>query len=380
MIRQKLANGLFRAKRGYDRFTMHWKQRLGWLEPVIIEPYRSYGTRERLLVRGRVMEDREFGKVSANSSRWRNLLHIYRHFHTDEIPDARVCVRLADQECEAQCDGEGYFTLELTPKQPVDGDSLWQDIEVELIEPKAEGQGKVEATAQVFVPPADAEFGIISDIDDTVIITGANDFLRNLRANWMNNAETRRPFPGVDAFYTALQQGPAERGRNPIFYVSSSSWNIYPLFVDLLDRHDIPPGPLLLRNIGLDRQKILDTGHKNYKLDHIRPIFETYPELSFVLIGDSGQKDPEIYREVVHDYADRVKAIYIRDVTSPQRDKEIHAIADELAERGVPMVLADTSVTAAQHAVEHALITPAAMEKVRAEVERDQQRPEKREE
>lgn len=371
----ELARAIYHVKRAADRQKLHWKRRLGWLEPVSILPYRTYGTPERLTVHGRVVEDRELDKVGANSSPWHNLLHTFRLYHTDEIPDARVRVRFGGLEHEAQCDGDGFFTLELKPTTPLETDGQWHKVEVELIEPKADGQGTVCAVAEVYVPPAGAEFGVISDIDDTVIITGANHMLRKFRTNWLNNADTRRPFPGVDALYTALQHGPDGQGKNPIFYVSSSAWNVYELFISLLDQHAIPRGPLLLRNMGLDRRRGLGFSHKDHKLEQIRPIFETYPDLPFVLVGDSGQKDPEIYRRVTEAYPGRVCAVYIRDVTSPRRDMEVHAIADDLKAHGVPVVLAEDSVEVARHAAEQQLISADAVATIRSDCERDQRRP-----
>lgn len=159
--------------------------------------------------------------------------------------------------------------------------------------------------------------------------------------------------------------------ENPVFYVSSSAWNVYELFVSLLDQHEIPRGPLLLRNLGLDRRRGLGVSHIDHKFDQIRPIFETYPELPFVLVGDSGQKDPEIYRQVIDAFPGRVRAVYIRDVTSPERDAEVHTIAGDLEAHGVPVVLAEDSVEVARHAAELGLISPSAVELVSADCERD---------
>lgn len=376
-IRAAVASRLFSAKRAFDIHKMRWKRRLGWLEPVIIIPYRGYGTPRQLSLRGRVVEEKEMEleQINAETSPWRNMVHMYRHFHSDEVPEARIRARFQDRVCETTSDAEGFFHIDIEPATPLARDQTWYAVELELLGPKARGQGDVRATGHVVVPPPDAEFGIISDMDDTVIHTGATTLFRQWRTILFNNAYTRRPFEGVDAFYTALQKGPDAQGHNPVFYVSSSAWNLYELFTSILDLHEIPTGPLLLRNYGLDRRKGINFSHKDHKFDQIKPILDTYPELPFVLIGDSGQKDPEIYRQIVDDYPGRIRAIYIRDVTSPRRDREVHAIADAVQSSGVALVLAEDSITAAQHAANHGLISHAALPGIAREKQRDEQRP-----
>lgn len=375
-LRRTLAGGLFQTKRSYDIHKMRWKRRLGWLEPVMIIPYRGYGTRHKLTFRGRIEEDKEFENetIGKDSSAWRNLRHMYRHFHSDEVPEARVRAFVVGRIYETYTDHEGFFKFDIDISSMHLEQKTWQPVDLELVEPKAKNQGPVRATAQVLTPANDVEFGIISDIDDTVIRTGATTLFRQWRTILFNNAYTRRPFAGIDAFYRALSLGANERSENPIFYVSSSSWNLYMLFSNILELHDIPAGPLMLRNYGLDRRKGISFGHRDHKIEQIRPILDMYPNLQFVLIGDSGQKDPEIYRELVHIYPDRIRAIYIRDVTSFKRDREVRAIAEELAALGVSMVLTEDTFGAAEHAAAHGLISSAALPHIRREKQEDEER------
>ena len=85
--------------------------------------------------------------------------------------------------------------------------------------------------------------------------------------------------------------GPDSKSSNPVFYVSSSPWNIYDMLVDFLNVHGVPPGPLFLKDWSLS---VLGK-HRDYKLGVIRRLLRTYEDLPFVLIGDSGEEDPEIY-------------------------------------------------------------------------------------
>jgi phosphatidate phosphatase APP1 len=232
---------------------------------------------------------------------------------------------------------------------------MWHEIDVELIDAPYGFTSGIKETADVLVPPADAEYGIISDIDDTIVKTTATSLLAMSRNTFFHNAHTRLPFAGVSEFYKSLQLGRNGKRNNPFFYVSSSPWNLYDLLIDFLDINDIPEGPLLLRDFGLDVEKE-SSDHMGHKFKEIKNILLTYPQLNFVLIGDSGQEDPAIYREVVKQFPNRILAIYIRDVQLADREKIAVDISNTLAESKVDMVIVDNTVEAAEHAAKNGLI------------------------
>ena len=102
----------------------------------------------------------------------------------------------------------------------------------------------------------------------------------------------------------------------------------------------------------------------------IERIFQTYPHLPFVLVGDSGESDAEIYAEVAHKFPGRVLSIYIRDVTGGEGDGKVLKLREEMARIGVDMVLARDSFAAAAHAMALGLITPGELRSVAQSVER----------
>ena len=93
--------------------------------------------------------------------------------------------------------------------------------------------------------------------------------------------------------------------------------------------------------------------------------------MPFVLIGDSGQHDPEVYRRLVERHGARIRAVYIRDVAArgPERAAEVAAIAAALRATGGHLVLAADSVAMAEDAARLGLIAPAALDSVRSRVE-----------
>jgi phosphatidate phosphatase APP1 len=339
-------------------------------------PYRGHGTTETLYVRGRVLEGTPIPPASEHDTAWRNLANTLRRLETDEVPAARVLARAGEATAETLADEEGYFEFELDAHTFTGGKEVWRAVKLELLDPLHKEGHPTTAVAHVLVPPEQSRFGVISDIDDTVVKTDVTNLLRMLRLVFLTNARTRLPFEGVAAFYRALHRGDAGDTTNPIFYVSSSPWNLYDLLHEVFEVHGIPAGPLFLKDYGIAREVLLSLGHREHKLRSIEHILETHPGLPFVLVGDSGQQDPEIYLEVARRYPGRIKVVYIREVAvSTDRDQELRAIATEIAGLGVDMVLAADTVTAARHALSLDLIDEESLVEVVGEKSREARRP-----
>ena len=361
----------------FDLLKYRLRERIGGRDPIMIQPYRGFGTREKVYLKGRVLEDKGIPPAEDNDTIWENLANMYRRFESDEIPFARVLARIHGAEQEVVTDIEGFFDIEIDLPELLPGDKLWQPVEMELLEPHREGYPPVHAEAQVLVVPQDAEFGVISDVDDTVVHTDATNLIRMARTVFLGNARTRLPFKGVAAFYRALLRGKSGNEINPLFYVSSSPWNLYDLLSDFFQLQDIPFGPMLfLRDWGISEDEIIPVRHRIYKLAAIRQIMTLLPEMSFILIGDSGQEDPEIYRDVVQEFPGRILAVYIRNVSRDlKRPEAIRELAKEVVAAGSTLILADDTIPMAEHAVEMGWISPAALPEIREEKEKDEAPP-----
>lgn len=325
--------------------------------------YRGFGSADALHVTGRVLANPRLGVSRAEDPWWRNLIATYRRMGSAEVPGAQVEVEVNGGTAQAVTDDEGYFRARVVPAMPLREDRLWHDGTVRLA-----GDASIRERLYVLTPPPAAEFGVVSDLDDTVVRTDVANTMRMLREILIGNARTRLPFPGVAAFYRALHRGRSGARLNPVFYVSSSPWNLYDLLLDFLEHRDIPVGPLFLRDWGVSEQEILPRGHGLHKQGAIRQILDTYPAMRFILIGDSGQEDPEIYRDVVRDYPHRVLAVYIRNVTPhPLRVETIRKLADEVKDAGSTLVLSDDTLSAARHAAEQGWIDQRELDEVAAE-------------
>jgi phosphatidate phosphatase APP1 len=373
--------------------TESWRERLGRLAREVggeldrasrslgigmprryeIVPYRGYAGDTRVLVHGRVQEAKVIPPATATDSAWRNLYHTFRRIDADPLPHARVRIAVGGVVCEATADNEGFVREWIDLPAPLPSTSPWQPATLELLAPPRADHPAVRAVGEVRVPVGAPSFGIISDLDDTVIQSRITSFLQAVRTVMLGNARTRLPFPGVAAFYRALEQGGDGTRLNPIFYVSSSPWNIHDIIADFMDIQGIPRGPITLRDWDVVLSALTSSRLNNFKEPVIRELLDLYPTLPFILIGDNSQKDPEIYRAILGRYPGRILAIYIRNVdANPERSASVQALAKEVLAAGSTLVLADDTYAAAQHAAEQGWIMKGALPAIKEEKKADE--------
>lgn len=336
----------------------------GGRHPMIV-PYIGFGNPGKLWVKGRVLDESLFREQNGEDSRWSNFVALYQRLESDEVAGARVRAHFQGQTVDTVSDRGGYFSFDIVPPQALAGGT--HTVELEL----PDSDEPARTTAEVIVAPASARFGIISDIDDTVLWTNVTNKLNMALMLARSNAHTRKPFKGVAAFYRALKRGASGNEDNPVFYVSSSPWHLFGPLVEFLRVQGIPLGPLLLRELGM-RQVFKLTSHGNHKLEKIGLILSYYPELQFVLIGDSGEQDPEIYADVVRRHPNQVKVIYIRNVNpDPARIDALDKLIEEVSATGTQLILAPDSVFAASHAAAEGLIHIDRLAAVRSDKKED---------
>ena len=320
-------------------------ERLVDRDPYHVAGYRGYAASGRVLLLGRVLQNEGLPDPDSSHSKIRNFVAMLKRLESDPLPFARVRARLPGGGLrELIADDEGFIRQWVQLDAPLQPG--WGSIELELADPGG-GVPRV-GHALYLTPPASAAYGVISDMDDTVLQSHVTDFIRAARMVLLENARTRLPFPGVAAFYRALEEGRTGRAGNPIFYVSSSPWNLYDVIAEFLEAQEIPAGPLLLRDWDLGLSLLRNAG---YKTGVIREILATYPLLPFILVGDSGQEDPEIYADIVATHPGRILAVYIRSVLRhPEDSPAIRELAERVSRAGSTLVLADDTLAAARHA------------------------------
>jgi phosphatidate phosphatase APP1 len=341
----------------FDRVFWGLRRRFGHLGPLQVVAYRGYGSGARAHVRGRVLEASVLERSLPNDSRLRSVRRMLRRFNSREVPEATVTVTWGEQQALGRADDEGYFDVEMTPalvpaSEVPEAARDWNAAQVEVTDCPVRGFVPVRSAADILIPSDSVELGIISDIDDTVLQTHVTQKLKMIWVTLSGSAFTRMPFEGTSELYRALSEGRSGRASNPVFYVSKSPWNLYDFLVDFMDHHQLPRGPLLLRDIGLREAPPID-----HKTEAVQRLLETYPQLPFVLIGDSGERDPDIYLTTAARYPGRIKAIYIRDLGGKHGSAgRADALSAQARSLGTEMLWVEHAREALEHARRSGLV------------------------
>jgi phosphatidate phosphatase APP1 len=264
----------------------------------VITAYTGYGAPGWCRVMARVVLTR-----GADSRKRLEKVRGWRSFLSSPVSNAVVRIQVGDNITETRTDRSGYVDCrvrgDLTPG--------WGKARL-----TTEGAAAAEAPIRV-VDPA-AKFGLISDIDDTVMVTALP---RPLLAAWNTfvlDEHARMAVPGMAVLYERLVN--ANSGA-PVFYLSTGAWNVAPTLTRFLSRHLYPAGPLLLTDWGPTPDRWFRSGQE-HKRNTLRRLAQEFPHVRWLLIGDDGQHDQEIYSEFAHAHPDNVAAVAIRRLSSTQ--------------------------------------------------------------
>lgn len=327
---------------------------------IRLAPYLSYGTQNHLYQLGRALDDDKL-KIVEDQSFFRTLRNTYKQFDTDEIAEVTVGLKLpSGTVLTSRTNRKGYFLFDKTTSanlQQHTNEQGWLPLDLFFVD-------KIKDTtissdnlfdSEILIPPATAEFGVISDIDDTILHTGVTSFLkwRVVRNSLFKNTYDRISLEGSPKFYRDLHSGKTGNEQNPIFYLSNSPWNLYEYLKLFLEVNIFPKGPILLRNFQSPFDRSIKP-EKPHKQKEILNILNTYPDLNFILIGDSGEHDPRIYTDIAAQFPDRILAIYLRSVKHKKRMKRVESIVDNFST--VPVLSVMNSKEAEDHARESGFI------------------------
>ncbi|MDP5169166.1 MAG: DUF2183 domain-containing protein [Bacteroidia bacterium] len=351
--KKNIHTSIWRAETQIDNLRARFREQMGLNRDWYVQLYHGYASRNHVHVEGRVLQDRNIA-VSRSDSFFTNLLNTYKRLGSREAPHAVIELRVLTHQVVLTADDEGYF------RTRIDHDGSLPDLPFEvsaqLLAP--------EPVSQLFkglvfpVTPA-AAMGVISDVDDTILVTGATSLRQMARWTFLHNAHTRHRLPGVGQWYRSLSEGAHETQQNPFFYVSSSPWNFFDLLHDFICLNHIPQGPLLLRDYGIDEQKMVVPTHGSHKIERCEALFYAFPHLCFVLIGDAGQEDAFIYRELLSRHPHRIKAVIIRAVPAHKRQQQIRQLVADASAQGKPMYWIETSLDGAHICQELGLLNEA---------------------
>lgn len=292
---------LHRAARIEDAFH-RWRERRGrkrGLKTTII-PYAGYGAPGWTRVLCRVVltrGDHEAAKQRAEKVRG------WRSFFSIPVDDVTVTVTAGGSEVQVTPGRGGVLDVRID----TDFTPGWQSITLRTDDTEP-------VSAPVFILDPASEFGIISDVDDTVMVTALP---RPFLAAWNTfvlDEHARDAVAGMSVLYDRLTK--ANPGA-PVIYLSTGAWNVAPTLTRFMERNMYPRGPLLLTDWGPTHDRWFRSGQE-HKRTSLARIAEEFPAMKWLLFGDDGQHDEEIYREFAAVHPENVAAIAIRQLSTAE--------------------------------------------------------------
>jgi len=327
-------------------------------DPLQIIAFQTYGTSHHLYIRGRAIEDENINLEQKGL--FALFINSWKRFETDEIKNTALKVTLSNGAIfKTTTDDHGYFILDEKTEglSALANDDGWISFQLSYDDEgiKRHIQNDNRFLGELLIPSQKSDFGVISDIDDTILHTGVVSTLkwRVLINSIFKNAASRIPLEGAAEFYHKLHYGKSGKHANPIFYVSHSPWNLYRYLDFFLKQHHFPKGPILLRSFK-DIFKKKSQGDKPQKQKEILNILKAYPDLKFILIGDCGEYDADIYLEITEKFKTQILAIYLRSVSHKKKMLRISELFKDY--KTIPVLLVKSSDEAINHAKAHGFI------------------------
>ena len=281
----------------------------------ILQLYRGYANQQELIVMGHVFKrtyEYDFQKKN-----FKNATSIINQFRIKTLQNFDVYLKLGDQEIHSKTLADGYFKFCIPLEKEFNFG--WKEYEVS-IKHKAE----IITAKGSFIRPHPGNLGIISDIDDTFLISHTKNIFKKMYILLFKNVNDRKVFKDVVPHYQALSSAGRNNKdeQNAFFYISSSEWNLYRFIVKFTKIHQLPRAVILLKDIkrGITDFFMSGRGNHNHKFDKIKHVLEFYPNLKYVLLGDDSQHDPFLYEHICKIFPVTVKAVYIRQTGKFQKE------------------------------------------------------------
>ncbi len=278
-----------------------------------VKVYHGFGHMHLLTLYGHVQHNRFNTERNYNNNILSNIIHLVKLFCVVPVAGGRLRLLWNEQQFFATTGDDGFFKFEWSSIAEVPAG--WHGLAVQLLDDA--GNTVKTGQGEIFVPHS-TQFGFISDIDDTVMVSHSATIFRRLRVLFTRNPKTRKAFTTVRKHYLLLSEAHTTPDvPNPFFYVSSSEWNLYDDLTAFFDYNHLPKGAFLLSQVKQWFQ-LFTTGKTKHegKLLRIYRILQAFPRQQFVLLGDNSQADPDIYAQIALKYPKQIFAVYIRNIVT----------------------------------------------------------------
>lgn len=318
----------------------------------ILRLYRGYANEQELIVMGHVFKPTSKEDYDFQKKNFKNANSIIKMFRIPTLPNFDIYLHLNGQQIHTKTLDDGFFKfcVPLSNHQKYG----WTDYVVSTIYNQ-----ETITEAGSYIKPHIGNFGFISDIDDTFLVSHTRNFLKKLYILLFKNVNDRKVFEDVVQHYQALSSAGKNNKseQNPFFYVSSSEWNLYRFITHFTEIHDLPRAVLLLKDIKTSLRDLFFSGRgsHNHKFEKIKHILEFYPNLQYTLLGDDSQHDPFLYENICKIFPVNVKAIYIRQ-TGKHKKIKVEKVLENITTLNVKVCYFKDSFEAIAHSKQIGLI------------------------
>ena len=314
--------------------------------------YRGYVNNQELNVYGHLFESWAPDKYRLDRKGIKHAFAIIHMFRISPLKNVEITLKFQNTEITTKTLDDGYFRFTIPFEEELK--SGWHEYEVVC---KVKDFGIIEKGE--VLKPHPSKYGIISDIDDTFLISHSNSFFKKLYVMLSKNIHKRKIFDDVVEHYKELSRSgqDSERASNSFFYVSSSEWNLYEFITEFAKMHDLPKAVIKLKKIKTGISDFLSSGRgsHDHKFEKIKDIISFYPNITYVLLGDDSQKDADIYERICKIFPKRLKAVYIRQ-TGKNQKSEITEILNNIESLGVSVCYFKHSHKAIKHSRKEGII------------------------
>ncbi|TXD81573.1 DUF2183 domain-containing protein [Subsaximicrobium wynnwilliamsii] len=284
---------------------------------IDISVYRGYVNEKELVLSGHVFKSWAPSQYSIQKRAFKHAFAIFKMFSIKPLKNIPVSLEFQGIKTTTKSLDDGYFSFRIPFTQKLE--SGWHNCSVIC---KANTYNIV--TTGEILKPFDGMYGIISDIDDTFLISHSSNFFKKLYVMLMQNIDKRQVFEDVSEHYQALSLAGQDGHQlsNSFFYVSSSEWNLYPFIIAIANKYQLPKAVIKLKKIKTGIGDFLFTGRGNHdhKFNKIKDIISFYPLSQYILLGDDSQKDPYLYEQICKLFPENIKAVYIRQTGKHQKE------------------------------------------------------------
>lgn len=282
--------------------------------------YTSYIGPNGGVAEGRIIKRRKFKHALMTDSGWRNFRRALFTLMNRERKGIAYTLSMGEFTARGRTDNEGYFKCAL----PAMAAAGWQTISM-----RAAG---TEVTAPCLVlNQSQPLIGIISDLDDTLLVSEVTKKIKLITNAIFKNALQRQ---AVEGAATCFQQWAAQHPHTPVFYLSATPRQLYSVVHSFFTHHQFPQGMIITRRLSFDKQGD-PLNVKAYKTAKIEQIFLALPHVKFRLVGDDGEHDPDIYHDIQTRFPQQVDSIWIRRTSNAPLQYRYHQDFSILAQNAI---------------------------------------------